>query len=89
MSSSRPFFFSLQGSVGSSSPIILVINKIDCDSSAYTDWFHEDDKLFCKHIFTCAVTGQGIENLETVIAEIVGLNKIPAGGRKWTVNKVC
>lgn len=68
--------------------MILVINKIDCASSACSDWVDREGKSFSKHVFTCAITGQGIHDLEKSILEIVGLNKIPAGGRRWTVNQV-
>ncbi|XP_031121211.1 LOW QUALITY PROTEIN: uncharacterized protein LOC116024456 [Ipomoea triloba] len=70
----------------SSSPIILVVNKIDCAPFA-SELVDACGFSFNKKIFTCAVTGQGIQDLEAAIVEIVGLNKIPAGGRKWTVNQ--
>ncbi|OMO94211.1 tRNA modification GTPase MnmE [Corchorus olitorius] len=68
-------------------PMILVINKIDCASSACSDWVDKEAMSFTKHVFTCAITGQGIQDLEKSISEIVGLNQIPAGGRRWTVNQ--
>ncbi|XWS23856.1 hypothetical protein CRYUN_Cryun28dG0051100 [Craigia yunnanensis] len=68
-------------------PMILVINKIDCALSACSDWVDREAKSFSKHVFTCAITGQGIQDLEKTIVEIVGLNQIPAGGRRWTVNQ--
>ncbi|XP_019174953.1 PREDICTED: uncharacterized protein LOC109170332 [Ipomoea nil] len=71
---------------GSSSPIILVVNKIDCAPFA-SELVDACGFSFNKKIFTCAVTGHGIQDLEAAIVEIVGLNKIPAGGRKWTVNQ--
>ncbi|XVE55452.1 hypothetical protein DITRI_Ditri03aG0159700 [Diplodiscus trichospermus] len=67
--------------------MILAINKIDCASSACFDWVDREAKSFSKHVFTCAITGQGIQDLEKTILEIVGLNQIPAGGRRWTVNQ--
>ncbi|XP_073145236.1 uncharacterized protein [Henckelia pumila] len=70
----------------SASPTILVINKIDCVSSS-CDWDSNVTSSFSKHIFTSAMTGQGIAELESAIIELVGLNKIPAGGRKWTINQ--
>jgi tRNA modification GTPase len=82
------FFFELQKSIGSSSPMILVINKIDSAPSARTKWVDSDCNSFTKYIFTCAITGEGIHDLESAISEIVGLNKIPAGGRRWSVNQV-
>lgn len=69
-------------------PMILVINKIDCASSDCPDWVDREAKSFSKHVFTCAITGQGIQDLEKTISEIVGLNQIPSGGRRWTVNQV-
>ncbi|TYH72393.1 hypothetical protein ES332_D05G252500v1 [Gossypium tomentosum] len=78
----------IRSNMGSASiPMILVINKIDCASSACSDWVDGEAKSFSKHVFTCAITGQGIHDLEKSILEIVGLNKIPAAGRRWTVNQ--
>ncbi|KAH1065313.1 hypothetical protein J1N35_030300 [Gossypium stocksii] len=78
----------IRSNMGSASiPMILVINKIDCASSACSDSVDGEAKSFSKHVFTCAITGQGINDLEKSILEIVGLNKIPAGGRRWTVNQ--
>ncbi|KAK3012075.1 hypothetical protein RJ639_011968 [Escallonia herrerae] len=72
---------------GSSSPVVLVVNKIDCAPCSCSEWVKVHVGSFNRHIFTCAITGQGIPDLEAVILEIVGLDKIPAGGRKWTVNQ--
>ncbi|XP_047976799.1 tRNA modification GTPase MnmE [Salvia hispanica] len=69
----------------STSPVVLVVNKIDCASSCA--WIDTLSRSFSKYVFTCAVTGKGISDLESAIIELVGLNKIPAGGRKWTVNQ--
>ncbi|XWS21542.1 hypothetical protein CRYUN_Cryun30bG0063200 [Craigia yunnanensis] len=75
----------IQSNMGSTSiPMILVINKIDCASSA---WLDREAKSFSKLVFTCGITGQGIQDLEKSILEIVGLNQIPAGGLRWTVNQ--
>lgn len=64
-----------------------MVNKIDC-ASASCEWVDTLSSSFNKRVFTCAVTGQGISDLESAIVELVGLNRIPAGGRKWTVNQV-
>ncbi|KAG6434847.1 hypothetical protein SASPL_106491 [Salvia splendens] len=69
----------------STSPVVLVVNKIDFASSCA--WVDTLSRSFRKYVFTCAVTGKGISNLESAVVELVGLNKIPAGGRKWTVNQ--
>ncbi|KAL2232000.1 uncharacterized protein LOC105176945 [Sesamum indicum] len=70
----------------STSPVVLVVNKIDCASSS-CEWVDALSCSFNKHVFTCAVTGQGLSDLESAVVELVGLDKIPAGGRKWTVNQ--
>ncbi|OVA14640.1 GTP binding domain [Macleaya cordata] len=76
-----------QKSMGSTAPMILVINKIDCAPSACMEAFKSDENLFNKHVLTCAVTGQGISELESAILQIMGLDQIPAGGRRWAVNQ--
>lgn len=73
--------------------MILVMNKIDCAPPNYCDQL-EDKKMkkedvFHKSVFTSAVTGQGIEELEDSILEILGLDRVPTGGHQWTVNQVC
>lgn len=83
----KGFFLELQKSTESSTPMILVINKIDCAPSASNEW-NKVGNSFNEHVFTCAVTGQGIQDLETAIMKIVGLHQIPAGGRRWAVNQV-
>ncbi|CAN1785136.1 tRNA modification GTPase MnmE [Linum perenne] len=73
---------------GSSTPIILVINKIDCAQSLSAEWDgREGTDKSNKRVFTSAISGHGIQELEAVIKEIIGLNRIPAGGCKWTVNQ--
>uniref|UniRef100_A0A7N0TXY8 TrmE-type G domain-containing protein n=1 Tax=Kalanchoe fedtschenkoi TaxID=63787 RepID=A0A7N0TXY8_KALFE len=73
--------------VGSYTPMILVVNKIDCAPSVSQNWLDKDNYNFTKRIFTSALTGQGIQELESAIVEIVGLNKYAPGGRKWAVNQ--
>lgn len=68
--------------------MILVVNKIDCSPSFCSEWIDRGGDSFSKLVFTCAITGQGIQDLEMAISEIVGLSRIPAGGLKWTVNQV-
>ncbi|KAI3505022.1 hypothetical protein L1887_26873 [Cichorium endivia] len=76
-----------QTKAASGSPMILAINKIDCAPSACSDLVNAIGQTFDKYIYTCAITGQGIQDLETAILELVGLQKIPSGGRKWAVNQ--
>ncbi|PRQ21508.1 putative GTP-binding protein TrmE/Glycine cleavage system T protein, domain 1 [Rosa chinensis] len=74
-------------STGSSTPMILVVNKIDCVASDCLEWVQKNVGSFNKHVLTSAITGQGIQDLEKAILDIVGLNKFPAGSRRWTVNQ--
>lgn len=68
--------------------MILVINKIDCVPSDCMEWAEKYINSFSKHVLTSAITGQGIQGLETAILDIVGLNKSSVGSRRWTVNQV-
>ncbi|KAK9110638.1 hypothetical protein Sjap_018698 [Stephania japonica] len=72
---------------GSSAPLVLVINKIDCAPSISMEKFKRDVSPFNKNVLTCATNGQGIQELEFAIAEIAGLHQIAAGGRRWTINQ--
>ncbi|XP_056164901.1 uncharacterized protein LOC115686762 [Syzygium oleosum] len=78
---------SIKKSSGSSTLAILVINKMDRVPSVHLEWDGADDSFFSKHVFTSALTGHGVQDLERAVSEIVGLNRIPAGGRRWTVNQ--
>ncbi|KAK1435495.1 hypothetical protein QVD17_01259 [Tagetes erecta] len=71
----------------SGSPVILAVNKIDQAPSASFEFVNTLDESFEKYIYTCAITGHGISDLETAILELVGLQNIPSGGRKWAVNQ--
>ncbi|XP_010534584.1 PREDICTED: uncharacterized protein LOC104810083 isoform X2 [Tarenaya hassleriana] len=77
--------------IQSNKPMILAINKIDCapsvDSQLKEDVRKNMVEAIHKHVFTSAVTGQGIEELEVAILEILGLDRIPTGGHRWTVNQ--
>ncbi|XP_047329179.1 tRNA modification GTPase MnmE [Impatiens glandulifera] len=76
--------------VGSSAPLVLVVNKIDAGPCGQSDWTvsssaHGEASPFSKTVFTCAISGQGLDELERAIS---GLNNsIPSGGHKWTVNQ--
>uniref|UniRef100_A0A9I9E1D8 Uncharacterized protein n=1 Tax=Cucumis melo TaxID=3656 RepID=A0A9I9E1D8_CUCME len=67
--------------------ILLVVNKIYRAPSPNMDAMSINRDSFGKQVFTCAATGQGIQNLEMAISELVGLNKTLASGRRWTVNQ--
>lgn len=70
--------------------MILVTNKIDCLVSAPISAKppQPEGNYFKKHVLTCAVTGQGVEELEEAILEVIGVEPIPSGGRKWAANQV-
>ncbi|RWR93031.1 GTP binding domain-containing protein [Cinnamomum micranthum f. kanehirae] len=70
----------------STAPLILVINKIDCTPSAL-ELSGMKSNSFSKCVHTCALTGQGILELESAILDIMGLDRMPAAGRRWTVNQ--
>ncbi|KAL1199475.1 putative tRNA modification GTPase MnmE [Cardamine amara subsp. amara] len=76
--------------IQSDKPMILVMNKIDSATSDCCDQLKDKSKkeeVFHKSVFTSAVTGQGIEELEDAILEILGLDRVPTGGHQWTVNQ--
>ncbi|KAL5731846.1 hypothetical protein ACHQM5_004536 [Ranunculus cassubicifolius] len=56
-------------STGSSAPIILVINKIDCVQSASLEAFQRNENLFNKYVLTCAVQGRGLPELESALRQ--------------------
>lgn len=73
----------------STQPMILVMNKIDSAPPDCCDKKIKKEEIFHKSVFTSALTGQGIEELEEAILEILGLDRVPTGGHQWTVNQVC
>jgi predicted GTPase len=83
-----PSFFGEQESSGSAVPMVLVINKVDCAPFVPGEQFEQFSGLFKKHVHTCAVTGKGISELESAVVEVRGLEAVPSGGRRWTVNQV-
>ncbi|XP_062191286.1 uncharacterized protein LOC133895112 [Phragmites australis] len=74
-------------SSGSAVPMVLVINKVDCTPFISGEQFEQFSGLFRKHVQTCAVTGKGISELESAVIEVRGLDHVPSGGRRWTVNQ--
>ncbi|CAH8258521.1 unnamed protein product [Arabidopsis lyrata] len=76
--------------IQSDKPMILVMNKIDSAPPSSCDQLEDQRKkeeVFHKSVFTSAVTGQGLEELEDAILEILGLDRVPTGGHQWTVNQ--
>ncbi|PAN35210.1 hypothetical protein PAHAL_6G189600 [Panicum hallii] len=74
-------------SSGSSVPMVLVINKVDCAPFVSGEQFEKFSGLFTKQVQTCAVTGKGISELEGAVIEVRGIEHVPSGGRRWTVNQ--
>ncbi|CAA7401728.1 unnamed protein product [Spirodela intermedia] len=79
----------IQRSTGSATPMILVTNKIDSLVSAPISArpTQLEGNYFKKHVLTCAVTGQGVGELEEAILDVIGIEPIPSGGRKWATNQ--
>ncbi|KAG8047295.1 hypothetical protein GUJ93_ZPchr0008g13291 [Zizania palustris] len=73
--------------LGSAVPMVLAINKVDCAPFISGAQFEQFSGLFRKHVQTCAVTGKGISELEKAVMEVRGLEPVPSGGRRWTVNQ--
>lgn len=76
-----------KNSSGSTVPMILVINKVDCAPLVSGEQFERFSGIFRKHVHTCAVTGKGISELESAVIEVRGLEAVPSEGRRWTVNQ--
>ncbi|KAI0499163.1 hypothetical protein KFK09_020065 [Dendrobium nobile] len=76
-----------QSSTSCTTPMILVINKVDCVPSISVQPFEFGDEIFKKKVQTSAVTGKGILELEKAVLEVRGLEAIAMGGRRWTVNQ--
>ncbi|CAL4998545.1 unnamed protein product [Urochloa decumbens] len=74
-------------SSGSGVPMVLVINKVDCAPFIPGEQFEQYKDIFRKHVQTCAVTGKGISELESTVIEVRGIEHVPSGGRRWTVNQ--
>ncbi|CAO2210872.1 unnamed protein product [Urochloa humidicola] len=74
-------------SSGSGVPMVLVINKVDCAPFVPGEQFEQYKGLFRKHVQTCAVTGKGISELESTVIEVRGIEHVPSGGWRWTVNQ--
>ncbi|PKU81167.1 uncharacterized protein LOC110112589 isoform X2 [Dendrobium catenatum] len=76
-----------QSSTSCTTPMILVINKVDCVPSISVQPFAFGDEIFKKKVQTSAVTRKGILELEKAVLEVRGLEGIAMGGRRWTVNQ--
>ncbi|XP_020571632.1 uncharacterized protein LOC110018607 [Phalaenopsis equestris] len=74
----------IQRSTSCATPMILVINKIDCAPSISME---RVDEMFKKKVETSAITGKGILELEKAVLEVRGLEPISLGGRRWTINQ--
>ncbi|KAI4965648.1 hypothetical protein ZWY2020_051202 [Hordeum vulgare] len=72
---------------GSAVPMVLVINKVDCTPFVPGEEFEQFSGIFRKHVHTCAVTRKGISELESAVIEVRGLESVPTGGRRWTINQ--
>ncbi|KAL5577519.1 hypothetical protein UlMin_019218 [Ulmus minor] len=56
----------------------MLLSRIESNNtmkSPPVGWLSENGNTFCKQVLTCAVTGQGIQELEVAVLEIVGLNR--------------
>ncbi|KAJ0241493.1 hypothetical protein HA466_0218750 [Hirschfeldia incana] len=74
--------------IKSDKPMILVMNKIDSATPDTCEQLGDKkEEAFHRSVFTSAVTGQGMEELEEAILEILGLDRVPSGGHQWTVNQ--
>ncbi|XP_044958016.1 tRNA modification GTPase MnmE-like [Hordeum vulgare subsp. vulgare] len=67
--------------------MVLVINNVDCTPFVRGEEFEKFSGIFRKHVRTCAVTVKGISELESAVIEVRGLESVPSGGRRWTVNQ--
>ncbi|XP_074565780.1 uncharacterized protein LOC141822237 [Curcuma longa] len=76
-----------QKSAGSTTPVILVVNKIDCVPCTSMRQFETATSSFMKLVTTCAINGKGISELESAVLEVRGLDSNPPGGFRWTVNQ--
>ncbi|XP_042390252.1 tRNA modification GTPase MnmE-like isoform X2 [Zingiber officinale] len=76
-----------QKSAGSATPVILVVNKIDCVPCTSMRQFEMATSSFMKLVPTCAINGKGISELERAVLEVRGLDSSPPGGFRWTVNQ--
>ena len=68
--------------------MVLVINKVDCAPFVSGEQFEKFSGVFTKQVQTCAVTGKGISELEGAVIQVRGIEHVPSGGRRWTVNQV-
>ncbi|RCJ17926.1 tRNA uridine(34) 5-carboxymethylaminomethyl synthesis GTPase MnmE [Nostoc sp. ATCC 43529] len=68
-------------------PLILVINKIDLVEESQRQNLQSQITNFKSQTFTSAAQNQGIEDLETVILEIVKVGKVQAADMDLAINQ--